>query len=508
LENSQGRGGVGYWRNWLSFAGIGLLFVGFLSGGFLFAFELVSGQTTPYLGVLYLLFTVLIVAGFVLVPIGMVRTRRARKSGLHPGALSEYRFDLNLADHRYVALSFLVVGSLVILLTGIGSYKSFQATESVAFCGQLCHEVMNPEWIRYNASPHARVRCAECHIGAGADWFVKSKLSGLRQVWAVAVDSFSRPIPTPIHDLRPARETCEECHWWRKFTGFKELVRAYSLSNEENTVHQLRMLIKIGGEQTTFLKGSGIHYHMLIANKVEYIPVDESRQEIAWVRVERGDGSVTEYRNLDFDLSDEDLATRERRTMDCMDCHNRPAHQYPTPVLSVDRALEEGQISRDIPYIKVQAVKALSSRYDGVDEAVVGIANAVRRYYQEEFPEFIGKRNAELTAAIRMIQEIYRQSIFPEMQADWSAYPDNIGHLDSPGCFRCHNEDMEAEETGHTIFTTCNKCHLILAQGDQIDRVNVNLEEGLAFVHPEDFETIEEFTLCSECHTGGAEVYE
>jgi nitrate/TMAO reductase-like tetraheme cytochrome c subunit len=506
-ENPQGRGGTGYWRNWTSFAGIVLLVIGFLAGGFLFTIEIATGREAPYLGVLYLLFTVLIVTGFVLVPIGMARARRARKAGLHPGALSEYRFDLNLADHRYVALSLLVIGALVILLTAVGSYKSFQATESAEFCGQLCHEVMNPEWVRYNASPHARVRCAECHIGAGADWFVKSKLSGLRQIWAVTVDSFSRPIPTPIHDLRPARETCEECHWRRKFTGYKELTRSYFLGDEENGVHNLRMLIKIGGEKTSLFKGSGIHYHMLIANRVEYIAVDERRQDIAWVRVARADGSITEYRNQDFELTDEALANNGVRTMDCMDCHNRPAHQYPSPMLSVDQALEEGQISRDLPYVKVQAVSALAARYDSVDEAVVGIANSMRDYYRKEYPEIIDKRSAELTTSIRRVQEIYRESIFPEMKADWSAYPDNIGHLDSPGCFRCHTDSMQAEN-GQSIFTACNKCHLVLAQGKMVDEVSVNLDEGLAFVHPEDFDTLEEFTLCSDCHTGGGAVYE
>jgi nitrate/TMAO reductase-like tetraheme cytochrome c subunit len=459
--------GTGYYRNWISFSGLGLLLVGFFAGLFVFSFELLSGQAAPYLGLLYVLFIGLIVGGFMLIPAGMVLERRHRKAGMHAGALSEFRFDLKVAEHRYVALSLLVTGALVFVLTGVGSYKSFQATESAAFCGQLCHEVMNPEWIRYNESPHARVKCAECHIGAGADWFVKSKLSGLRQIWAVTVDSFSRPIPTPIHDLRPARETCEECHWRRKFIGYKELVRSYFLGDEENTLHQLRMLVKIGGEQTTFLKGSGIHYHMLIASKVEYMATDASREEIAWVRVTRGDGSVTEYENQEVDLDEEEKAGLEVRIMDCMDCHNRPAHQFPTPMASINRAIEDGSIAQDLPFIKMRAVQALAATYGTPDEAVVGIANELREYYRDEYP----------------------------------------GHRDSPGCFRCHTEDMRAED-GETIFTTCNKCHLILAQGETIDQVHVNIDEGLPFVHPEDLDTIEEFTLCSDCHTGGGDVYE
>jgi nitrate/TMAO reductase-like tetraheme cytochrome c subunit len=481
--------------------------LGFVSGFTLFLMDLVRGESAPYLGVLYLLFTAVIVAGFILIPAGMLLERRQQKSATRRGSLSEFRFDLKVAEHRYVALSLLVSGVLVIVLSSVGAYKSFQATESSEFCGQLCHSVMNPEWVRYNASPHARVRCAECHIGSGADWFVRSKLSGLRQIWATAVDSFSRPIPTPIHDLRPARETCEECHWRRKFTGYKELVRSYFLSDEENTQHQLRMLVKIGGEKTTFLKGSGIHYHMLIASQVEYIATDERRQEIAWVRVSRADGSVSEYRNEENGLSEEELAQFERRVMDCMDCHNRPSHQYPPPMQVVNEAIEEGSISQEIPFIKVQAVAALDRSYATPEEAFVGIANELREYYRDEYPEFLDKRRDELRRAIQKVQSLYGETIFPEMKADWSAYPDNIGHRDSPGCFRCHSDTMVADD-GQTIFTTCNKCHLILAQGETIDQVNVNIEEGLPFIHPEDFDTIEEFTLCSDCHTGGAAVYE
>jgi hypothetical protein len=351
------------------------------------------------------------------------------------------------------------------------------------------------------------VRCAECHIGSGANWFVKSKISGIRQIWAVAVGSYSRPIPTPIHDLRPARETCEQCHWRRKFTGYKELVRSYYLSDEDNTRHQLRMLVKIGGEKTAFMKGSGIHYHMMIANKVEYIPVDESRQEIAWVRVSRGDGSVTEYNNQSNLLSEEEQQNGHVRTMDCMDCHNRPAHQFPTAMHSVNEALEEGTISLALPTIKLQAVQAIDGDYSSTEEAKVRIANKLRNFYREEYPETFEKKNADLGRSIKKVQEIYARTVFPEMQAKWSAYPNNIGHRDSPGCFRCHNDEMESA-SGETIFTDCSRCHLILAQGESIDEVNVNLQTGLAFEHPEDAEDIEEYTECVECHTGGAETYE
>jgi hypothetical protein len=285
------------------------------------------------------------------------------------------------------------------------------------------------------------------------------------------------------------------------------MVRAYTLSDEENTPHRLRMLLKIGGEQTGFMKGSGIHYHMLIASKVEYIATDERRQDIPWVRVTRADGSVSQFNNVDYPLSEADKATAEVRTMDCMDCHNRPAHQFKAPMSSVNMAIEQGAIPRSLPYVKVQAVLALSQRYDTTDEAMVGIANDLRNYYREEYPQFIEDGSEELTQAIQAVQAVYRRSIFPTMNANWSAYPDNIGHHYSPGCFRCHNESMQSA-AGENIFTTCNKCHLILAQGESIDEVNVDFRTGLAFVHPEDGSTIEEYQSCVDCHTGGGGVYE
>jgi hypothetical protein len=488
---------------------LGLLLVvsGFLSGLFLFALEMIL-EAASYLGALYLLFTAVFLLGVALVPLGLLNGRNGAKGRPKKRSWNvHFEFDLAKRKHLYATLALLISGPLVLFLLGFGSYRSYQATESPGFCGQLCHSAMHPEWTTYQTSSHARVACVECHIGEGADWFVKSKIDGLRQVWAVTVNSFSRPIPTPIHNLRPARETCEECHWPQKFIGYKELVRAYYLADEENTPHRLRMLVKIGGEQTGFMKGSGIHYHMLIASKVEYIARDPRRQDIAWVRVTRADGSVSEFDNVGEPLTDAEKAALELRTMDCMDCHNRPAHQFLSPMSSVNMALEQGAMPKSLPYVKVQAVKALSERHETTEEAMVGIANYVRNYYRKEYPEILENRSEELTQAIQVTQAIYRRSVFPAMNADWSAYPNNIGHHYSPGCFRCHNEDMKSSD-GEVIFTTCNKCHLILAQGESVDEVSVDFHEGLAFVHPEDGSTIEEYMDCIDCHTGGGDVYE
>jgi nitrate/TMAO reductase-like tetraheme cytochrome c subunit len=493
-------------RNWMLIFGTLLVAIGFSSGLLLLALEMVI-EAAPYLGALYLVFALLIVVGVALLLVGWIHHRHPRDSG-RDGFREKVQFRVDLAkrSHFYATLGIVAAGGLILILVGFGSYKTYHATESASFCGEVCHGVMHPEWTTYQTSSHARVACVDCHIGEGADWFVKSKIDGLRQVWAVTVNSFSRPIPTPIHNLRPARETCEECHWPQKFIGYKELVRAYTLADEENTPHRLRMLLKIGGEQTGFMKGSGIHYHMLIASKVEYVATDPRRQEIAWVRVTRADGSVSEFEHVDYPLSEAERAEFEVREMDCMDCHNRPAHQFRSPMESVNMALEQEAIPRSLPYIKVQAVAALRQPYETTDEAMVGIANYLRNYYREEYPEFLENGNEDLAQAIRATQNLYRATIFPAMDANWSAYPDNIGHHYSPGCFRCHNDSMVAD-SGEQIFTTCSNCHLILAQGESIDEVNVDFRKGLAFMHPEDGSTMEDYQSCVECHTGGGDIY-
>ena len=497
-------------RNAISLVGTAIATAGAVLTLTLFLIESIGDHHGPYVGILtYLILPGVFVFGLVLIPIGDIRARRRARRAAERGE-PEARFpvfDLNRETMRRNLFIFLVLSSVNVVIIATATYKGVEVMDSTEFCGATCHTVMQPEYTAYQHSPHSRVKCVACHIGPGAGWFVKSKLSGAWQLVAVTFDLYPRPIPTPVHALRPARETCEECHWRRKFTGYKENVRSYFLSDEQNTRHDLRMLVKIGGEKTAFMKGSGIHYHMMIARSIEYVAVDERRQGIAWVRVTRADGSVTEYRNEDYELDDSELNSREVRKMDCMDCHNRPAHQFPSPVESVNQALAEERLAADLPYIKVEAVRALDDGYASSSDAMVKIANKIRGFYGREYPEVIRKRSDDLTRAIQEVQSIYSNSIFPGMKAKWSAYPNNIGHVESPGCFRCHTDSMISED-GDSIFHSCNECHLILAQGDSIQRVNVDLETGLDFIHPDDYETMDEFEDCADCHTGGMDVYE
>ena len=489
--------------NPLSIGGFALASFGVLGEILIFLNNLFSGVSLNYQGVVVMLLMFVIIAGLGLVGIGYWLEKTRRKAGRKASFSGE-----TLVRHPILTLLFAVglTGAAAIVI-GTGSYQVYHMTESVEFCGQLCHSVMAPEYTTYHNSSHARVKCVECHIGEGADWFVRAKISGMRQIYGVLANDYPKPIPTPIHNLRPARETREKCHWPGKFIGFKEKILSYSLSDEKNSSHKIRMLIKIGGEEeTSLMKGSGIHYHML-SSEVEYITKDPTRQSISFVRVKRPDLSVSEFTNEENPLSEEEKNNLETRTMDCLDCHNRPAHRFRTPMESVNDSIRTGLISKNIPQIKVKAVEALDTEYSTTDEAVVGIGNKLRNFYDEEYPEFIPSNPKIWLSAVQEIQNIYRKTIFPEMKANWKVYPDNIGHRDWPGCFRCHNESMKTD-TGKILFTTCDKCHLILAQGDNITTSTIDFSKGLPFYHPGDKDFLEDYSDCSGCHNGGKDVYE
>jgi len=496
--------------NWTSIAGA-VLAVGGATSVLFFAFAwTLSEQEPSYPGLVLLPFLVLVLLGALLVAVGMLREARRRRHGRSPSINENISIDLVKLTRRrpaFFIVSSTVVVTAFVLSIGNGLFQLTEFTESNKFCGVACHSVMHPEWVRYTESAHAGVKCVECHVGRDAGGYIRSKLSGLERIYGIATGDIMRPIPTPIHDLRPARELCAECHTPGRFVDSRQIQRSYFLSDEKNTPVNLRMLIDVGGRGRGKHKGSGIHYHMFVAQKVEYIARDAQRQEIAWVKVTREDGTTKEYQDSAHPISESERASLEVRRMDCLDCHNRPAHQFTAPTDAVNDALATGSISREIPFIKLEAVKALDGDYATTHAAMAGIAEALKTAYREEHAEFVDDGRKQLPKAIHTLQTIYRDTIFPEMKAQWSAHPDNIGHRDWPGCFRCHNDNMTSSD-GDTVFTTCNRCHLILSQGSDGEKLAVNLKKGKVFVHPEDGEEIDEYSDCSDCHTGGAALYE
>ncbi len=477
-------------RNWISLAGsilaIGSLFA-FL---FLVAMDTMARQGNPYMGILtYIVAPAFLIAGLLLIGVGwLLQRRQAARSPKAAVGLLTLSIDLTRPRDRRLLFVFGSGSIVFLMLTAFGSYQTYRFTESVQFCGETCHTVMAPEYTTYQQSPHARVSCAECHIGSGASWYVKSKLSGAYQVYATIFNKYERPIPTPVANLRPAQDTCERCHWPEKFTGNLDRSYQHFLSDKNNTPYTVRLLLRVGGGQPGRGPFGGIHWHMNVANKVEYYAKDKQRQNIPWVRVTARDGKVTVYRTPDFKG---EPPAASIRVMDCMDCHNHPAHIMKTANQVVESGMATGALPTNLPFFKRNAVDAISAKYKTDGDAMTGIAKFLEAKYKD---------NQELPSAIKALQAGYRENFFPEMKADWRAYPNDIGHKDWLGCFRCHDDNhVSADGKAMVKGSDCNMCHVILAQGKGADLLRL-APTGLTFKHPGG--ELDPDLTCSDCHNG------
>lgn len=487
-------------ENWTSLAGMVLAASSFFAAACLIAIDYFRGFKNPYMGILtYLIAPAFLVAGLVLIALGALLERRRRRR-LAPGEVPRYpRLDLNVPRQRNTFVAVSAATFLFLILTALGSYRTYQFTESVAFCGTTCHTIMHPEYTAYRESPHARVPCVACHIGPGASWFVKSKLSGAYQVFATLTGRYPRPIPAPIRNLRPAQQTCEQCHWPRKFYGAVERVLPHYLPDSANSPWPIRLLLKIGGGDPAFGPVGGIHWHMNIANRIEYIATDSERQVIPWVRLRDARGRVTVFQSTTDPLTPQQIAAARPRVMDCIDCHDRPTHIYQAPSTAVNLAMSTGGIDSTLPFIKREAVGALTGKYASTAAAVAGIASTLKAFYDTADAGRIGGDTTAVSGAIAAVQRLYRHNFFPHMRVSWRVYPDNIGHKNFPGCFRCHDGNHVSAD-GRVIPHDCGTCHVILAQGP--GAAATLSAAGLPFKHPVDIGGVWQAMLCSDCHHG------
>lgn len=425
--------------------------------------ELASPHSAlPYVGLLlFVALPLLFLVGLCMMPFGMwLRRRKLMKQGEAPAIMP--KVDLSTRHVRKVLT--VVAGATVlnIALLGVATVRGVEYMDSSKFCGLTCHTPMIMEYRAFADSPHSRVGCAQCHIGPGADSFFRAKLAGVRQLFGVVFNNYHRPIPSPVETLRPAKETCESCHWPQKFHGNQILVRNHYQEDEANTPSITVLMLKIGGRSGE--QNTGIHgRHIDTSERIAYVATDERRQTIAKVTYRDDQGQLVEY--FGADAKPEELAKGHTRKMDCVDCHNRPTHAFESPEWAVDHRITKGMISRDLPFIKKKAVEVLKVEYKTQDQGAAAIVKAIEDYYQANYPAIWKDKQGMVVAAAEAVKDAYIRNVYPEMKLTWGTHPNMIGHQEG-GCFRCHDGSHSTKDGSKTIAADCDTCHTILAQDD------------------------------------------
>ena len=453
----------------------------------------------PYTGILtFLMGPMALVLGLILIPIGLVRERR-RLARLGLVAKAFPILDLNDVKQRRGIIVFGAVTAGLMSLMVVTTYGAAEFMETRDFCGDVCHRVMAPEAAAELASPHARVTCVSCHIGPGAPWLVKAKISGIRQVFNYTFDRYPRPIDVPIQDLRPSRDTCEGCHWPERFYGDLQRDIVHYAQDEKNTAQVQPMIFRVGGSA----QGQGIHWHTTA--KLYYLPLNDSRTEIGWVRVERPDGSVDQ-----FVLPDKqgqitpDLIKNDQRFMDCIDCHNRAAHNFSSVEGEVDKAISQGLISQEIPFIKQQAMQALgdvtAKTSDEQYQSTLKKIGNIQDYYRSQQPQTYQQKEVQIDQAVAEVKSIYQRTVFPNMDVGPNVYPDWATH---EGCMRCHGKlvGITGEAKGKTIGADCQTCHYLTPPAPSVAAVTSPAQPSTApgtppaMPHP-----VQGQEKCTACH--------
>lgn len=424
----------------------------------------------PYFGFInYVVLAPLFLLGILLVLAGMLLRREGEDIGLFTYEYLKEQFSLPGRFSRIRRLLFLIggLGGATLFMVGLISYSGIRYTNSVEFCGQFCHTVMEPQYTTFRNSPHSQVSCAECHLGTEGSWSTRAKLSGLKQIFAVVFNTFNRPIIAPNSNLRPTRDTCEKCHRPDKFHGDKLYVKDQFLADEKNSHVQTVLLMKVGSGGYRGRKAQGIHWHVSPNNKVSYRTADPNLEKISEVRLRRENGSETVYLAESQEAGQKITALR---VMDCMDCHNRPTHVFLTPGEALDQKLLGGEIPPTLPYIKKVGLEAIRQKYGSLDAARRGITEQLRIWYETQYPNLAATRQEELRQATAGVFQAYRENVFPAMRVTWSTYRNFIGHRNNSGCFRCH-DGLHKSADGGIITKDCNACHIILAEADSSPEV-------------------------------------
>jgi len=426
--------------------------------------ELFMFESNPYIGIVaYVVFPGIAATGLALIPTGIyLHLRKLHRSHGVTEIVSRIR-------RMYVLRLILLLSMFNFVIFAFVGYRGFHYVESAEFCGLLCHQVMSPEYTAYQYSPHSEIHCVDCHVGSGPGWFIKSKLDGTRQLAGVILDNYNRPIETPIHNLRPAKDVCQVCHSPESYQGSRIKVIERYLSNEANTrtYTVLNLLLGAEGKAWTDTERRGIHWHSSEDHEIRFFSTDHKRQNVTRVELTTKEGEVRVWTRPGAEHAPAHAEPETMRVMDCVDCHNRPAHNFRPPDVALDESLATERLDASVPWIRKVSEELLTAGYETSEAAMEGIGR-LPEVYRQRFPNLWFIHADEVRAAVPVLQEMYSASVFPEMKIDWNTYPSHLGHptAHSSGCFRCHDGGL-VDPQGSSITNDCTACHFVLAEDEQ-----------------------------------------
>lgn len=458
--------------HWLSLFGAALVTTAVLSLLFVLSVQLRGHVENPYIGiVIFLILPAIFFGGLFLIPIGVYLGKQRIQKGF-----GEAESDRKAALRR-LAWFLGVTTFLNVLLGTQFTYRAVKHMETAQFCGQSCHS-MNPEFAAYLNSPHSKVDCVECHVAPGAGGWIASKTAGIRQLLETLRNNYPRPVPGALESNRlvPASETCEECHWQQKFGSVRLRVITKYAEDEANTRTQTVLLMMVGGS-----KFAGIHgRHFGPGIHIRFAATDAKRQTIPWVEYQDTKAGIIQVFSSQDSPADA-ASSLPKYEMQCVDCHNRPTHTFESASAGMDTALALGEIPITLAYIKKKGLELLQLKYNSNREASEKLPQALAAFYQQDYPGIYAQRLRDIQQAAQAVVAIYNRNVFPDLNVGWGTYPNNLGHTEFPGCFRCH-DGAHSTSDGRAIGQDCNTCHQPLAMDEATPAIlqTLGIEEAMA----------------------------
>ncbi len=453
--------------HWISMLGAALVTLAGFSWLFVLPMNFQGrGVSNPYIGLLlFIAIPIVFFAGLALIPVGIALAKRKVVANLN-------EVEDRRTAWRRAGVFFAVMTIANVVIASQLSYRAVEHMDTNQFCGQTCH-VMKPEFTAHAAMPpHQAVACADCHIAPGATGWLKAKMAGSNQLIAVAFNTFPRPIESAMENnkLVSSAETCEHCHAREKPISPRLHVIPSYKDDEANTRTETVLLMHIGGGAIGGIHGA----HMGPGVRIRYAAADKKRQTIPWVEYSNKQTGVSRSYLASGTAADSvrSLPTFE---MQCVDCHNRASHSFELPDRAVNQAMGDGKIAASLPFVKKESIELLKASYATGDEAAEKIPASLSTFYLQKYPEVAAKQGTAIQAAGQALAAIYQRNVFSDLKVTWGTYPNNLGHTDAPGCFRCHDEShLTADKK--TISQDCSLCHQAVAMDEASPEILKTLE--------------------------------